>query len=127
MLFIWLRRFARLVVWLFRVPDARDVARVDPNLKCPVCGARNASRPGHFPIRCVERASGTGEHGGRIVVLVQHTCVECGARHYGTPVVKVGPDMVGGAIPRNDTEVMDEKLNRSTFMQPQTETPEKVQ
>ena len=79
MIFYWLRKLWLRFHWLVTPPTARDVARVNPNAPCPVCGAR-AGR-----ITCVTDAQS---------ILVQHECQVCTAKWHEQPVTKVSTSMV---------------------------------
>ncbi len=94
MLLYWLIRFVRWLRWLLVMPTARDIARIDPNAPCPVCGTPIGR------LRSVERKTGEGKS----VTLCQHTCGACGARVFEAPILKVTPDMVHPAIARDDVE-----------------------
>ena len=111
MLFHWLAEFILLVVWLFRPPEPRDLARVDPNAACPVCGARK----GH--LRCVymqKEKQKAANMPVEMAMFCQHTCVVCGARCYEEPIVKAkdGADKVNilTAIARNEIEKEEDRI-----------------
>jgi hypothetical protein len=81
MIFYWLTRFWRNLRRLFTPPQARDIARIDPDAPCPVCGARSGK------LTCAW--SGTGVDLALTEVLCTHTCDCCGARWFEKPVAKV--------------------------------------
>jgi hypothetical protein len=98
LIFYWLRRALYFVGWLFREPDKRQFARIDRNLRCPICGATDGGR-----LRCVARQAKEGKTIG-MKPLCQHTCLECGARFYEAPVLAVDSALVSPAIARDQIE-----------------------
>lgn len=92
MLWYWLSVALQKITWLFRPPDPRDVARIDPNQPCPVCAAREGR------LLCIQ-ASTKGKQTGQPMqeILCQHTCEECGAQWNEKPIFKVTPETVKAA------------------------------
>jgi hypothetical protein len=88
MTFYWLKQFYYYILWLVRPPAARDVARIDPNAPCPVCGARRGQL--HCVVGNVSNKQKAGE------IFCEHICDVCGARTLEQPIVK---DLVGKVIP----------------------------
>ena len=99
MIFHWLMRLMRYMFWLLIPPRREDLARINPNLRCPVCGASRGR------LRCVHKqtAAPPGQP-GTVAVFCQHSCRECGARSFEKPIAAVGPSHVYPAIPRDDVE-----------------------
>ncbi len=83
MIFYWLVLFARRVRWLFAMPSASEVSCVDPNAKCPACGATAGK------LEAVTVGEGT-----RASVVVEHACSVCGAKYFEKTVLEVGPDKI---------------------------------
>ena len=107
MLLFWLAYLLRNLVRFFRKPLPRDIARIDPNLACPVCGARKGR------LRCVVLA-GPGPQSKdlpnlNMKVMCQHTCLRCGARSFEDPVAKVDPSHVLPAVPRDELEEREDR------------------
>ena len=98
MLFYWLYKVLLRLRWLLVPPEARDVARVDPNAPCPACNARAGT------IRAVHRQ--TPEE--KWTVKIQHTCNLCAARWFEPTVVKATTQTIWHGIPRNDIEATDD-------------------
>jgi hypothetical protein len=111
MIFYWLAKLARTVRWLFVAPQARDVAHISHKAACPVCGTRENV------LRCVVLAiAGKSVNGNQqAAVQCEHTCEECGARWYESPVAKVSVNSVFPAIPRDDIERAADKQWERTF------------
>ena len=86
MIIHWLRKLIQFMVWLAIPPTKEDLARIDPDRKCPICGARKGK------LRCVVMGPG-GDTAGQ-VVLCEHCCAVCGARCSEKPVVAVSPEHV---------------------------------
>ena len=100
MIFHWLNRLLDFLVWLLVPPKLRTVKDppvVDENERCHVCGATIGR------LRCVERKVGSGPN--EKAVLIQHSCLRCGARTYRKPLdPKVTTETVQPAIPRDELE-----------------------
>lgn len=97
MIWHWLRNvvlFLKLVLWPLK-PE--DIARIDPNAKCPSCGATSGE------LRCVHR-----KIVDKTIVFVQHRCKVDGARWFEKTIVEGGPDKIHAAIPRTDTERVED-------------------
>jgi len=100
-----------------RIPKPEELARIDPNARCPVCGAREGR------LRCVLKAKPgpTAKNpviGGQI--LCQHTCAVDGARWFDSPIAKaVDPSKVLPSVARTDLET---KEDRQAFLQEEGET-----
>jgi hypothetical protein len=106
-LFYWIRGLLKKIAWLFKLPQELDVARVNPDLKCPVCGAEDGR------LRCVEQLVTNGT-----AILCEHTCNVCAARFYEKPVAKVNPSLVAHAVPRNQLEKdADAEFSRGPILQ----------
>lgn len=111
MIFLLLRRIFKAIGRLVIPPRSQDVAKVNPNVRCPVCG---------WPLgelRCVALADEKGKQS----IFAQHRCRRCGARHFENPVVKVGPLNVQPAVPRNEIEIRED-AQRFLSQGPQRET-----
>lgn len=89
MIFVWLRRALAWWARMIFAPDARDVARIDANRRCPVCGATRGR------LRAIQSGA---------EVLCQHTCLVCGGVCYEATVVRVTPLVVHPAVARDDIE-----------------------
>ena len=103
MIWYWLKKFIMFARWLFWPASPRDVARIDPNAPCPICGARKGYlRTIHIPVR---------QNGADVetVVMCQHTCLIDGARWFENPVVKVDRAMVWPAIARTKIEEQEDE------------------
>lgn len=101
MIFYWLIRVVRGFVWLWKLPRPRDLAQIDPNAKCPVCGATAGT------LRCI--AVETNPRRPKDVpaqykIMCQHTCSVDGARWFEEPILKSTAATIYPAIPRNDLE-----------------------
>lgn len=94
MIFFWLMKLIAKIKWLFVPPQARDVARIDPNAHCPGCNATSGT------IRCVHRR----KKDQQLAVLIEHTCSVCGARFFEDPVVGASPERLRPAMARTDIE-----------------------
>ncbi len=101
MIFYWFAKMMRDVVWLFRIPSPRDVAKIEPDSKCPVCGAESGT------IQCVLTLETIGNNESRDItskpkeIVVKHECKVCGARWFEKPVIAVTPATV---MPSKDAE-----------------------
>ncbi len=84
MIWYWLITALRRLRWLFVLPTARDVARIDSNAPCPACGARSG--------KLLTKQFRENEH--VTTVHVQHTCEVCQGVWYEQPVVKAGPTKI---------------------------------
>jgi len=104
MIFVWIAKLLRALSRLILLPRVAETAKVDPNVPCPVCGARSGE------LRCVERDLEVGAKNGvgRRATLCQHRCKRCGARFYEAPVARVNPRLVQPAIPRDDVERLED-------------------
>lgn len=114
MIIYWLVLLVRKLVWLFRIPDPRELARVDKNAKCPACGYSDAE------LRCVVLYVGPpikrqgpiqdvalSQH---MKVLVQHKCKQCGCRWFEPPVAEgADPTKILACAPRNDLEKSEDR------------------
>lgn len=103
MILWWLTCLGDWFVRLFTPLKPIDVARIERNASCPVCGARygqlrtvvlNQIAEGKPPVK---------------KVFCEHTCLECGARWFENPVVAINPDVVMPAIARSEIEKMEDK------------------
>ncbi len=83
MIFYWLIVALRRLRWLFVLPPAQEVARVDPNAKCPACGATSG-----------KLAAVQDGVGAKAVIVVEHTCNVCAARFFEKTVLNAGPDRI---------------------------------
>ncbi len=118
MIFYYLIQAFRKLTWFFRPPSLRDIARIDPNAPCPVCGERNGK------IRCVWQA----QPGPRppkdlppnLKVQCQHSCQQCGARWFEEPIVKVDPTRVLPSAARTDLEKAEDRNAMLQAMQEQS-------
>jgi|SRR6185437_2755612 len=93
MLFHWFDEFLRFIIWLFRRPTKNELARIDPNAKCPACGAKSGT------LKCVRVTNQPTPDDGQLdikmfSVKVQHTCNVDGAIWYEDPIVKVNINQV---------------------------------
>jgi hypothetical protein len=97
MIFHWLGSLLDFLAWLLIPRKIKPAPIVDENERCHVCGATR----GHP--RCVERKVGSGPN--ERAVLLQITCLKCGARTYRKPLdPKVDPTTVYPAIARDELE-----------------------
>ena len=92
MIFYWLQSFFARLRWLAVPPSPRDVARIDPNAKCPGCGNESGAIACiHKSVwRKVDNTKPATEIG--VEVLIKHTCEVCGAQWFENPIVKASPD-----------------------------------
>ena len=74
MIFYWLRLAWLKVVWLMTPPTAKQVARVNEDAPCSVCGLKEGK------IAC---ATDTQQ------IVVEHECQRCMAKWYEKPVTAV--------------------------------------
>jgi C4-type Zn-finger protein len=86
-IFFWFACLIREIRWFFTWPKSIDVARINKNAPCPVCGARSGKLQ---TVHMQENAAPS------YVVSCQHTCTECEACWYERPVVSVTPATVKG-------------------------------
>lgn len=109
MILWWLACLGDWAVRLFTPLKAIDIARIDRNESCPVCGARrgclrtvvlNQIAEGKPPVK---------------KIFCEHTCLECGGRWFEAPVVAVNPDLVMPAIARTDIEKLEDKQFGTPF------------
>src|ERR1700722_17483973 len=112
MIFFWLIQAIRKMIWYVQIPRLQDVAKIDPNAQCPVCGNR-AGR-----IRCVWQQQQDGPKPPKneptlamrnMKVLAQHTCDECGARWFEKPIADVDPSRVMPGAPRTELEKAEDR------------------
>lgn len=119
MIFWWIIKVLKRVIWFFKIPRPQDVARIDPQSPCPVCGNKCHSR-----IRCVWQqedgplppAKEPRLQLKNTKVLCQHVCGLCGARWFEQPVMKVDTTTVLPSVPRDELE---SKEDRSAMLQSQ--------
>jgi hypothetical protein len=107
MIFYWAINLLRRMAWLFKLPGPQEIARIDRNSPCPICGAR-AGR-----LRCVWEL-GPGPKAPKELppnykVQCQHTCNECGGRWFEAPVVKVDPTRVLPSVARDEIEKAEDR------------------
>lgn len=95
MIVYWLKRLAVYLLRLVRSPKNGELAFVDPNEKCPCCGARD----GH--LRCV---SVTNNQLG-----CQHTCNVCGCRWLVKPVVALTSTWAQPGVARTTVEEKEDR------------------
>lgn len=97
---IWyqLARLVRFLVRLIMPLKPLDVAKIDRDAKCPMCGHTLGV------LRAVE--ADVREQGGspRKKPLCQHTCQICGYRWFENPVVKLEPASGRPAVARDEHE-----------------------
>jgi hypothetical protein len=110
MLFYWLTVGIRKLLWLFRPPSPRDIANINPNAPCPVCGARSGR------LRCVVLA-GPGPQSKDIperslTVMCQHSCKRCGGRWFERTVVRVTAADVLPSVARNKIESSEDRVRQ---------------
>ena len=100
MIFHWIMKLIRFMFWLVIPPPKETLARIDPNLPCPVCGATKGR------LRCVakELAGATPGQPGLTAIFCQHACAVCAARFFEKPVAAVTPQHVYPGVPRDDQE-----------------------
>jgi hypothetical protein len=110
MLFYWIILAIKKIVWFFRIPKPEDLARIDPNARCPSCGAREGK------LRCVlKRKPGpTAKTATNPLIsaqiLCQHTCLVDGARWFDKPIASdVDPSKVLPSVARDDLEVAEDR------------------
>lgn len=114
MIWYWLKKLFVFVRWFLWPASASDVARIDPNAACPVCGERKGYlRAVHIPVR---------QNGQDVetMVLCQHTCLVDGARWFESPVVKVDRAMVWPAIARTEIEKSEDEQLREKLVTPRS-------
>ena len=114
MIFYWLISILRKFIRLWHIPKPEDLAKIDPNARCPVCGAREGR------LRCVWQAEPGPQSKDvppKYKVQCQHTCDECGARWFEKPVINVDPTKVLSSVARNEHET---KEDRTAMLQPGT-------
>ena len=114
MIWYWLVVGIRRVVWFFRIPDAQEIAKIDPNRWCPVCGAKNGR------IRCVIQAEAMAPAKNippKTKVLCQHTCNECGARCFEEPVAKEADQST--ILPSVARTELEKAEDRAAYLQTQ--------
>ena len=111
MIFWWLRKFFAFVRWLVVPPTPADVARIDPNIKCPICGARSGR------LRAiVGQLMAPGAKLAVNRIICQHTCNVCGARSYERAIVSVEPPTVQKAVARDAVEVKEDVYGTPVVM-----------
>jgi hypothetical protein len=89
-IFYWLVLAMRKLVWLFKMPTARDIARIDPNSKCPACGAMSGKLK-------LTNVGGKVTDSGALVggeTMVQHSCDVCGGAWFEQTVMKLSPQLI---------------------------------
>jgi hypothetical protein len=94
MILYWFVLAWRFLLRLVRPVSARDVAQINQNAPCPVCGARRGK------LRAVRQVVSTTTFS--LSVACQHECQVCGARFYEAPVVKLDAARVMGAVGFDD-------------------------
>ncbi len=112
MIWYWLAKLGDLFVYLFGAVKPRDVAKIDKNAACGVCGARKGR------LRTVV----LNVPKQQTKVFCRHTCRQCGARWFEEPVLKVTAAHVWHAVPRNRIEATEDAMFedvRSKGMLPQ--------
>ena len=95
MIWRWLMLSLRYIGWLILPLSPKDVARIDPNAKCPVCGAKR----GKLRAMVVQAKNAPD---GR--VMCEHTCLVDGARWYESPVFQATPSTVRPSVARDELE-----------------------
>jgi C4-type Zn-finger protein len=98
MIWHWMLRALRFVVWLFAPAQPRDVAKINANAPCPVCNHRNGNLRTVHLMRIVAGKPPIKE------VFCRHECNNCGARFFELPVVEVNPNVVLPAVAADDWE-----------------------
>ena len=120
MIWYWIALSFQFIARLILPVRPRDIARIDPNSPCPICGARSGK------LRAVEL--GNPELQRSFATSCEHTCDMCGAQWYEDPVVKVGPDRIRPSIARTPLEEkMDAAVWKSQYgrIRPQVQTVNK--
>lgn len=87
MIIYWLQWLLYRVKWLLVYPEAHELARIDPNAPCPVCG----NRKGHLKFIIL---SERGPAATAYTPLCEHICDMCEATWTEKPIVKAEPDRV---------------------------------
>jgi cytochrome c5 len=90
-IFYWIVLAWRRFVWFFKMPTAKDVAWIDPNAKCPACGACSGK------LNVMTAGGKQDKETGAIIggeTVVQHTCNVCHASWIEPTIVKTGPQRV---------------------------------
>lgn len=83
MIWYWLDQLLRKIIWLFKRPAPVALARINPNAKCPGCGAENGT------LRAVNVFD------GRVLTpKIQHRCNVCGARVFEDTVMKTTTEVL---------------------------------
>jgi hypothetical protein len=101
----WLKRLAVSLLWLVRAPKKGSLALVDPNAKCPCCGARDGR------LRCV--------HLTDVALACQHTCNVCAARWVEPAVVTLTTANAQHGVARTPVEEKEDRL-RLMYRNPAT-------
>lgn len=102
MIFYWLRRAWVWYLKLWLKPPLSELARINENRKCPVCGARQGR------LRCIKREIVGSNGHNSIEVLCEHRCSVCGARFYEKPVMKIDDSYVHPALARDAIEIAED-------------------
>lgn len=111
MIWYWLERLGGFMLLLFGKPPTDEQIkmlnkRLDPNLKCPCCGATDGE------LRCTEQQL----QNNQTKILMQHRCKVCRARFFENPIAEVNPSLVLHAIPVNDVEKAEDQIPSRKFM-----------
>lgn len=85
MIWVWLISVVHFIRRLLVPPRASDLATIDPNARCPVCGHRDGEL-------CAVEGIMSGAKG----LYCLHSCRRCGARFFEKPVVAL---VAGSVIP----------------------------
>ena len=106
MLFYWLISILRKFIRVWHIPKPEDLAKIDPNARCPVCGAHEGR------LRCVWQAEPGPQSKDvppKYKVQAQHSCRQCGARWFEAPVIKIDPTRVLPSVARNELEAKEDR------------------
>ena len=98
MIFFWIKQLLSRVLWLIKPVTASQVAKYKHTEKCRVCGHTGVDH------RCVHMVVDKRQNKTGLAVLLQLRCLNCGARSYGEPIIKVDATSIAPAVPRTDLE-----------------------
>ena len=108
MIWYWLILAIKKAIWLFRIPKPDDLAYINRNAKCPVCGWER----GH--LRAVHMQTGlqVQNRPPEKKLKCQQTCDNCGARIFHEPVAKTArAENILPAVARTELEAREDRAN----------------
>lgn len=101
MLWVYIARMIHSIVKFFSMPDLSQLAYLDPNQKCPVCGHSNGKL----------QAALNGPNN----VQCKHVCFVCGASWFEAPLVKM-PAVIPTSTPVNQAWVTSTPTSTTRHM-----------